>query len=175
MKSNLRNEIKSYIVRSGYTMQEVVDQLSEDYGWSDSVSNLSNKLQMSAVLTHRISRPHLQICRFGDGWQSGFAKSALPVSGRNEEIEIAERLSVTPPFEDLGTTHKPLKAARHPQMPHSPSESPRHFAALRDESVIVGYYTSRRKCIPVPQPSAIQRKGADFYGQKRRNRPHLCP
>ena len=69
---------------------------------------------MSAVLTHRISRPHLQICRFGDGWQSGFAKSALPVSGRNEAIEIAERLSVTPPFEDLGTTHKPLKAARHP-------------------------------------------------------------
>ena len=44
MKSNLRNEIKSYIVRSGYTMQEVVDRLSEDYGWSDSVSNLSNKL-----------------------------------------------------------------------------------------------------------------------------------
>ncbi len=37
MKSNLRNEIKSYIVRSGYTMQEVVDRLSEDYGWSDSV------------------------------------------------------------------------------------------------------------------------------------------
>ena len=56
-----------------------------------------------------------------------------------------------------------------------PSESPRHFAALRDESVIVGYYTSRRKCIPVPQPSAAQQKGADFYGQKRRNRPHLCP
>ena len=39
MKSNLRNEIKSYIVRSGYTMQEVVDRLSEDYGWSGSVSN----------------------------------------------------------------------------------------------------------------------------------------
>ena len=51
MKSNLRNEIKSYIVRSGCTMQEVVDRLSEDYGWSDSVSNLSNKLQrgVSAV------------------------------------------------------------------------------------------------------------------------------
>ena len=44
MKSNLRNEIKSYIVRSGYTMQEVVDRLSEDYGWSDSVSNLSNDI-----------------------------------------------------------------------------------------------------------------------------------
>ena len=49
---------------------------------------------------------------------------------------------------------------------NSPSESPRHFAALWDESVIVGYYTSRRKCIPVPQPSAAQRKGADLYGQK---------
>ena len=49
MKSNLRNEIKSYIVRSGYTMQEVVDRLSEDYGWSDSVSNLSNKLQRESL------------------------------------------------------------------------------------------------------------------------------
>ena len=87
---------------------------------------------MPAVLTHRISRLHCQIRRFGDGWQSGFAKSALPVGGRIEAIKIAERLSVTPPFEDLGATHKPLKAARHPQMPHSPSESPRHFAALWD-------------------------------------------
>ena len=124
---------------------------------------------MPAVLTHRISRLHRQIRRFGDGWQSGFAKSALPVGGRIEVIKIAEMLSVTPPFEDLGAAHKPLKAARHPQMPHSPSESPRHFAALRDESVIVGYYTSRRKCILVPQPSAAQWKGADLYGQKRRN------
>ena len=49
MKSNLRNEIKSYIVRSGYMMQEVVDLLSEDYGWSDSVSNLSNKLQRESL------------------------------------------------------------------------------------------------------------------------------
>ena len=45
MKSNLRNEIKSYIVRQGMTMQEVVDLLADEYGWSDSVSNLSNKLQ----------------------------------------------------------------------------------------------------------------------------------
>ena len=34
---------------SGYTMQEVVDLLSEDYGWSDSVSNLSNKLQRESL------------------------------------------------------------------------------------------------------------------------------
>ena len=49
MKSNLRNEIKSYIVRSGCTMQEVVDLLADEYGWSDSVSNLSNKLQRESL------------------------------------------------------------------------------------------------------------------------------
>ncbi len=49
MKSNLRNEIKSYIVRSGYTMHEAADRLSEDYSWSDSVSNLSNKLQRESL------------------------------------------------------------------------------------------------------------------------------
>ena len=49
MKSNLRNEIKSHIVRQGMTMQEVVDLLRDEYGWSDSVSNLSNKLQRESL------------------------------------------------------------------------------------------------------------------------------
>ena len=40
----VRNEIKAQIVRAGYTMQELVDRLHEEYGWSDSVSNLSAKL-----------------------------------------------------------------------------------------------------------------------------------
>ena len=31
MKSNLRNEIKSYIVRQGMTMLEVVDLLADEY------------------------------------------------------------------------------------------------------------------------------------------------
>ena len=52
-----------------------------------------------------------------------------PVGGRIEAIGVAESLSGTPHFEDVGTTHKPKKAARHPQMPHTPSESPRYFAA----------------------------------------------
>ena len=116
---------------------------------------------MPAVLTHRISRLHRQIRRFGDGWQSGFAKSALPVGGRIEVIKIAEMLSVTPPFEDLGATHKPLKAARHPQMPHSPSESPRHFAALRDESVIVGYLHFPQEVHPLP-PSRLPHNGKEL-------------
>ena len=46
---NVKNEIKSIIVRSGITMQEVVDQLSEEYGWSDSVSNLSANLQRESI------------------------------------------------------------------------------------------------------------------------------
>ena len=45
----VRNEIKAQIVRAGYTMQEVVDRLHEEYGWSDSVSNLSNKLQRESL------------------------------------------------------------------------------------------------------------------------------
>ncbi len=49
MKSNMRNEIKAYIVRQGMTMQEVVDVLSDECGWSDSVSNLSNKLQRESL------------------------------------------------------------------------------------------------------------------------------
>jgi len=44
-----RNEIKSYIVRAGFTMQEVVDRLADDYGWSDSVSNLSGKLRRESL------------------------------------------------------------------------------------------------------------------------------
>ena len=42
MKSSIRNENQAQIIRAGYTMQEVVDQLHDEYGWSDSVSNLRN-------------------------------------------------------------------------------------------------------------------------------------
>lgn len=49
MKSNIRNEIKAQIIRAGFTMQELVDRLHDDYGWSDSVSNLSAKLQRESI------------------------------------------------------------------------------------------------------------------------------
>ena len=45
------------------------------------------------------------------------------MGGSVEANTVAERLTVTPYFEDVGATHKPKKAARHPQMPHTPSES----------------------------------------------------
>ena len=49
MKSSIRNEIKAQIIRVGFTMQELVDRLAEEYGWSDSVSNLSAKLQRESI------------------------------------------------------------------------------------------------------------------------------
>ena len=45
----VRNEIKAQIVRAGYTMQEVVNRLHEEYDGSDSVSNLSAKLQRESI------------------------------------------------------------------------------------------------------------------------------
>ena len=44
-----RNEIKSYIVREGMTMSEVVERLADDYGWSSSVPNLSGKLRRDSL------------------------------------------------------------------------------------------------------------------------------
>ena len=46
---NIRNEIKAQIVRAGFTMQEMVDRLADEYDWSDSVSNLSAKLQRESI------------------------------------------------------------------------------------------------------------------------------
>lgn len=46
---NVRNEIKAQIIRAGFTMQEAVDLLHDEYGWSDSVSNLSAKLQRESI------------------------------------------------------------------------------------------------------------------------------
>ena len=48
-KMNIRNEIKSYIVREGLTMSEVVDRLVEEHGWSASVPNFSGKLQRGSL------------------------------------------------------------------------------------------------------------------------------
>ena len=45
----IRNEIKAQIVRAGMTMLEVVDRLADEFGWSDSVSNLSAKLQRESI------------------------------------------------------------------------------------------------------------------------------
>ena len=48
-RKTYRNEIKSYIIRTGMTMTEVVDYLSDEYGWSRSVPNLSGKLKRGSL------------------------------------------------------------------------------------------------------------------------------
>ena len=46
---DIRNEIKSYIVREGMTMRELVDMLLFEYGWSNSVPNFSGKLRRGSL------------------------------------------------------------------------------------------------------------------------------
>ena len=47
--TDIRNEIKAYIVREGMTMSEVVERLAEEYGWSESVPNRSGKLRRGSL------------------------------------------------------------------------------------------------------------------------------
>ena len=46
---NIRNQIKAQILMAGFTMAEAVDALSTEYGWSDSISNFSNKLSRGSL------------------------------------------------------------------------------------------------------------------------------
>ena len=48
-KMDTRNEIKSYIVREGMTMADLVEKLADQYGWSASVPNLSGKLRRDSL------------------------------------------------------------------------------------------------------------------------------
>ena len=50
--------------------------------------------------------------------------------------------------------------------PEEPSESPRHFAASMDESVIVGYYTLKKCLFVAPRCLQIPKKGQKIYGKK---------
>ena len=49
MNMNIRNEIKSIIVREGLTMDEVVNHLAERCGWSRSVPNFTGKLTRGSL------------------------------------------------------------------------------------------------------------------------------
>ena len=55
---NVRNEIKAQIVRAGITMQEVVDLLHDEYGWSAKLQRESIRykevLELADVLGYDI-------------------------------------------------------------------------------------------------------------------------
>ena len=46
---DVRNEVKSHLVCEGVTMQEVLEKLEQQYGWSRSISNLSGKLHRETL------------------------------------------------------------------------------------------------------------------------------
>ncbi len=46
---DVRAEIKSYIVREGLTIREVLEKLREKKGWSSSLSNFSDKLRRETI------------------------------------------------------------------------------------------------------------------------------
>ena len=46
---NIKNQIKAQIMFAGFTMAEIVDALSTEYGWSDSLSNFSSKLSRESL------------------------------------------------------------------------------------------------------------------------------
>jgi len=46
---DLRNEIKSYIIKSGWSMKDLVDEINKRYDKSTSLSNLSNKLSRGTI------------------------------------------------------------------------------------------------------------------------------
>ena len=48
-RMNIKNQIKAQIMYAGFTMAEVVDALSTEYGWSDSLSNFSAKLSRESL------------------------------------------------------------------------------------------------------------------------------
>ena len=52
-----RNEIKSYIVRAGMTMSELIEILADEYGWSASVPNLSGRLKRGSLRSGEAAEP----------------------------------------------------------------------------------------------------------------------
>ena len=95
---SVRNEIKAQIIRAGFTMQEVVDLLHDEYGWSDSVSNLSAKLQRESipVLEHRavqMTRKDYDNYDYLIGMDSANIRNMLRIFGGDPDGKVARLLS----------------------------------------------------------------------------------
>lgn len=46
---NIRNEIKSYIASSGWTLTDIVNKMNEKYGLDTTTQNISNKLTRGTI------------------------------------------------------------------------------------------------------------------------------
>ena len=47
--TNIKNDIKSKIAASGYTLTQIVDILNTKYGYNTTVQNISNKLTRGTI------------------------------------------------------------------------------------------------------------------------------
>lgn len=126
---------------------------------------------MRHILSPRSSRPHRK-CRSASYGQAvntigKAAGCSLPLSARDcGTILLADRLDKRKrqrAFFELDS--RGHRSDRTPP-PEEPSESPRHFAASMDESVIVGYYTLKKCLSQAPHPSQIFSERSMPHGKK---------
>ena len=117
---------------------------------------------MRRILSPRSSRPHRK-CRSASyglavNTIGKTADCSLPLSARDcGAIPLADRLDKRKrPGTFFGLDSRGHRSDRTPS-PEEPSESPRHFAASMDESVIVGYYTLK-KCRSPALPLSVNLK-----------------
>ena len=125
---------------------------------------------MRRNLSPRSSRPHRKLRRASYGQAvktiSNKAGCSLPLSARNcDAIPLADRLTMKKKREDFSVWAAEVTAVTVSPS-GEPSESPRHFAASMDESVIVGYYTFAKVHPRKPQPSQLFPERSMTYGKK---------
>ena len=115
---------------------------------------------MRRILSPRSSRPHRKTI-------GKTADCSLPLSARDcGAIPLADRLDKRKrPGTFFGLDSRGHRSDRTPS-PEEPSESPRHFAASMDESVIVGYYTLKKCLSKAPRPSQILSERSMTHGKK---------
>lgn len=88
-----------------------------------------------------------------------------PARGSLSELLHADGLTMGKVADIFALVSRGCRSNRTP-LSGEPSESPRHFAASMDESVIVGYYTLK-KCLSVAHRCLqISREGQKIYGKK---------
>ncbi|WP_313757156.1 LLM class flavin-dependent oxidoreductase [Tissierella sp.] len=64
---DIKNEIKSYIVKSGYTMTEIIEMVNKKYNKTDTVQNLSNKLTRGTIRYNEVLEI-ADICGYNIEW-----------------------------------------------------------------------------------------------------------
>ena len=116
---------------------------------------------MPAVPAAHFSRPHSNNAVLL--WTGGenirfFAAAGWPVFRKTSAVRAEQQEAMQTVSGQFSSGHRNDR--------NSPSESPRHFAASMDESVIVGYYTLKKCLSKAPRPSQILSERSMTHGKK---------